>query len=450
MAAPQYAILRFAKYKGPEISGIEAHNERTKEKYASNPDIDPTRTHLNFHLIKPERKYRAESEKQIAEAGCRTRSDSVRVVEALITATPEFFKGKKRAEIKEFFNEALEFIKQNQAPETIISAVVHLDEKSPHMHLCFVPLTEDKRLCAKEILGNKKKLTQWQDKYWEHMVKKYPDLERGESASETGRDHIPTRVFKQMTRLTKQKEKLDAMLSDVKFTNYKDRTAQVMDFLDKYIPDVAAMETLMKKYQKCFTTAESEKKALKKKNDDLTAALEKSQQQSTQKISMKVHTSAIEQEIANYEKQLRQSYSIKSRLIEEIDTLDPDDKHYIKRKADLDDRLYKMYDKIEDTESLLIEARAKKTAIEAEKLTADNIYKVLIYFDKLYAVMDEQERRQLMESLISEIHIFEERKPNGQWLKSIKFKLPIIEEDMEISLDNDTQVETVALLRLEK
>ena len=450
MAAPQYAILRFAKYKGPEISGIEAHNERTKEKYASNPDIDPTRTHLNFHLIKPERKYRAESEKQIAEAGCRTRSDSVRVVEALITATPEFFKGKKRAEIKEFFNEALEFIKQNQAPETIISAVVHMDEKTPHMHLCFVPLTEDKRLCAKEILGNKKKLTQWQDKYWEHMVKKYPDLERGESASETGRDHIPTRVFKQMTRLTKQKEKLDAMLSDVKFTNYKDRTAQVMDFLDKYIPDVAAMETLMKKYQKCFTTAESEKKALKKKNDDLTAALEKSQQQSTQKISMKVDTSAIEQEIANYEKQLRQSYSIKSRLIEEIDTLDPDDKHYIKRKADLDDRLYKMYDKIEDTESLLIEARAKKTAIEAEKLTADNIYKVLIYFDKLYAVMDEQERRQLMESLISEIHSFEERKPNGQWLKSIKFKLPIIEEDMEISLDNDTQVETVALLRLEK
>lgn len=163
MAAPQYAILRFAKYKGPEISGIEAHNERTKEKYASNPDIDHTRTHLNFHLIKPERKYRAESEKQIAEAGCRTRSDSVRVVEALITATPEFFKGKKRAEIKEFFSEALEFIKQNQAPETIIYAVVHLDEKNPHMHLCFVPLTEDKRLSAKEILGNKKKLTQWQD-----------------------------------------------------------------------------------------------------------------------------------------------------------------------------------------------------------------------------------------------------------------------------------------------
>lgn len=283
MAAPQYAILRFAKYKGPEISGIEAHNERTKEKYESNPDIDPTRTHLNFHLIKAERKYRAESEKQIAEAGCRTRSDSVRVVEALITATPEFFKGKKRAEIKEFFNEALEFIKQNQAPETIISAVVHLDEKSPHMHLCFVPLTEDKRLCAKEILGNKKKLTQWQDKYWEHMVKKYPDLERGESASETGRDHIPTRVFKQMARLNKQHDKLVEMLSDVKLTNYKDKTAQVVAFLEKYIPDVAAMETQMKKYEKFFKTADGKQKALEKKNADLSAALEKSEQQSTLK-----------------------------------------------------------------------------------------------------------------------------------------------------------------------
>ena len=283
MAAPQYAILRFAKYKGPEISGIEAHNERTKEKYESNPDIDPTRTHLNFHLIKPERKYRAESEKQIAEAGCRTRSDSVRVVEALVTATPEFFKGKKRAEIKEFFNEALEFIKQNQAPETIISAVVHLDEKSPHMHLCFVPLTEDKRLCAKEILGNKKKLTQWQDKYWEHMVKKYPDLERGESASETGRDHIPTRVFKQMARLNKQHDKLVEMLSDVKLTNYKDKTAQVVAFLEKYIPDVAAMETQMKKYEKFFKTADGKQKALEKKNADLSAALEKSEQQSTLK-----------------------------------------------------------------------------------------------------------------------------------------------------------------------
>ncbi len=165
-----------------------------------------------------------------------------------------------------------------------------------------------------------------------------------------------------------------------------------------------------------------------------------------EKINMKVDTAAIDQEIASYEKQLRQFYSVKEKLAEEIDSLDPDDRHYVRRKADLDDRLYKMYDKIEDTESLLIAARAKKLAIEAEKLTGDNIYKVLIYFDKLYSAMNEQERRQLMEKLISEIQIFEERQTNGQWLKSIKFRLPIIEEDMSLSLDNDTHVETVVLL----
>ena len=165
-----------------------------------------------------------------------------------------------------------------------------------------------------------------------------------------------------------------------------------------------------------------------------------------EKINMKVDTTAIDQEITNYEKQLRQDYAIKSKLIEEIDNLNPDDRHYIRRKADLDDRLYRMYDKIEELELQLMDARAKKTSIEAEKITGDNIYKVLIYFDKLYFAMNDVERRQLIEALIAEIQIYEERKPNGQWLKSIRFKLPIIENDLSIGLDNGEHVETYVLL----
>ena len=165
-----------------------------------------------------------------------------------------------------------------------------------------------------------------------------------------------------------------------------------------------------------------------------------------EKINMKVDTTAIDQEIENYEKQLRQDYSIKSKLMEEIDNLNPDDRHYIRRKADLDDRLYRMYDKIEELESQLIDARAKKTSIEAEKITGDNIYKVLICFDKLYFAMNDVERRQLIEALIAEIQIYEERKPNGQWLKSIRFKLPIIENDLSIGLDNGEHVECVVAL----
>ena len=165
-----------------------------------------------------------------------------------------------------------------------------------------------------------------------------------------------------------------------------------------------------------------------------------------EKINSKVDIASIDGELASYEKQLRQYYAVKLKLVEEIDSLDPDDRHYIKRKADLDDRLYRMYDKIENVETQLIETRAKKQAVEAEKLTGDNIYKVLIYFEKLYAVMNEVERRQLMEAMISEIQIYEDRQPHGQWLKSIKFKLPIIEEDMDLSLEDDKHVETVVLL----
>ena len=131
----------------------------------------------------------------------------------MFTATPEFFNGKKLPEIRRYFEEALRFFEQFQSRETIISAVVHMDEKTPHMHLSFVPLTADGRLSAKDILGNKKKLTWWQDRFWEHMVQKYPDLERGESASQTGRDHIPPRIFKEMTRLNKQRQKLEELLT---------------------------------------------------------------------------------------------------------------------------------------------------------------------------------------------------------------------------------------------
>ncbi len=165
-----------------------------------------------------------------------------------------------------------------------------------------------------------------------------------------------------------------------------------------------------------------------------------------EKIGSKVNTAAIDEELADYERQLRQYYAVKLKLVEEIDSLDPDGRHYIKRKADLDDRLYRMYDKIEDVETQLIETRAKKQAVEAEKLTGDNIYKVLICFEKLYAVMNEIERWQLMETMISEIQIYEDRQSNGQWLKSIKFRLPIIEEDMNLSLEDDKHVETVVLL----
>ena len=168
------------------------------------------------------------------------------------------------------------------------------------------------------------------------------------------------------------------------------------------------------------------------------------------KINMEVDTTAIDQELQNYEKKLRQAYSTKSKLIEEIDTLDPDDKHYLNRKSDLDNRLYKMYDKIEDIEKHLSNTKTKKQTIEKDKITTDNIYKVLISFEKMYGFMNEYERRNFMEAIVSEVQIYNERQPNGQWIKSIKFKLPIIEDSLELSLDKKPQTECVVLLSKQK
>ena len=268
MTKPQYGILRFAKYKGPEIGRIEAHNERTKENYASNPDVDTERSKYNFHLVKPNGKYRAEAEKQIAEVGCRTRTDSVRVVETLITASPEFLKDKKKSQIIEYFEHALKFILKHVPQERFLSAVIHVDEKTPHMHLSFVPITDDGRLSAKDIVGNRKKLTWWQDEFWKHMVKKYPDMERGESASETGREHIPPRIFKEAIHLNRMKDQIMQILADTNVLNKKTKTEELEALLKKYIPSVEQMKTKLKKYDTAYKTLKTEITELEKKLDD--------------------------------------------------------------------------------------------------------------------------------------------------------------------------------------
>ena len=321
MDKPQYAILRFAKYKGPEIGRIEAHDERAKEKYASNPDVDTSRSGLNFHLVKPCRSYRAEAEKQISEAGCRARKDSVRVVETLITASPEFFQGKKPREVKEFFKYALDFIQSKQSPETIISAVVHVDVKTPHMHLCFVPLTADGRLSAKDIIGNKKKLTQWQDEFWKHMVKKYPDFERGESASETGRTHIPPRLFKEAVRLNRQKDKIARLLSEITPLNAKKKSAEIETILDDYIPSVEKLMTRMKKANSAVKELKKEIAALEQELDGSKASVQR-QLELAKKLqefeALQQTVQDLEDEIAAIPSEIREKYKTKTETKETI------------------------------------------------------------------------------------------------------------------------------------
>ena len=279
----QHAILRFEKHKGNPARPLEAHHERQKEQYASNPDIDTSRSKYNFYIVKPEGRYYHFIQSRIEQAGCRTRRDSTRFVDTLITASPEFFEKKSPKEIQEFFQRAADFLIGRVGKENFVSAVVHMDEKTPHLHFCFVPLTADGRLSAKEIIGNRKNLVKWQDEFWQHMVKQYPELERGESASQTGREHIPPRIFKEMTQLTKQKEQLDALLVGITPFNGKSRAAEISKLLDSYIPNVARMKDQLRKYNVAFTKTAAENEKLKEKNKTLSASLDKAKEGSVLK-----------------------------------------------------------------------------------------------------------------------------------------------------------------------
>ena len=268
MEKGMYAILRFAKHQGYPAKMIEDHHERNKETYASNPDIDLSRTGENFHIITPMQKYYAEIQQRITAAQCHTRKDSVRFVDTLIAASPEFFEGKSKKEILAYYTHACRFMEERIGKQNIISAVVHMDEKTPHMHLVFVPLTSDNRLSARDIIGNRKQLVAWQDDFWKHMSQRYPQLERGESASETGRTHIPTRLFKEMVRLNSMRDKLMDLLSDVTPFNKGKKVAEIEKLLKRYIPGVEQMRTKLKKYDGAFKEMKQEKESLLKQMND--------------------------------------------------------------------------------------------------------------------------------------------------------------------------------------
>jgi len=256
-------ILRFSKQKGNPATKIEAHHERTKEEYKSNPDIDTSKSHNNIHLITPQMRYKAEVDKRIKESRCRVRKDSTRFVDTLITASPEFFKDMTHDKMVEYFQRAVDFMKSKIRPDMIFSAVVHLDEKTPHLHLCFVPLTVDNRLTAKEILGNRAKLSKWQDEFHEFMVKFYPDIERGTSATLTQRKHIPTYIFKSAAKLEKMQEDIEKVLKETNFTNASRNSEKAIKLIEDWVPRVETFRTRVNMLYNALEAEQKDNKALR-------------------------------------------------------------------------------------------------------------------------------------------------------------------------------------------
>ena len=260
-----YAILRFQKRKAGGIAACERHNERKKEAYKSNPDIDVERSKNNYHLVPPPRyTYKKEINRMVAETGCKVRKDSVLMVETLITASPEFMNSLPPEEQKEYFTMALDFLAERVGRQNILSAVVHMDEKTPHMHLCFVPITPDNRLSAKAFLGNQKSLSQWQTDYHERMSSRWNELERGQSSMETKRKHIPTWLFKSATRLDKQYGEIVSALSEINAFNAGKKRDKALELLASWLPEV---EKFSKEIQKQQSYIDSLKEKIGQESD---------------------------------------------------------------------------------------------------------------------------------------------------------------------------------------
>ena len=233
---PLYAILRFQKRKAGGIACCDRHNERKKNEYKSNPNIDLARTHENYHLVAPKGRYKDVCSDMIDRAGCKVRSNSTLMVETLVTASPELLGRMTRTEQRRFFEWAAQFLYGRIGRENVISAVVHMDEKTPHMHLSFCPITRDGRLSAKDILGNKQALSKWQDDFFSWMAQAYPALSRGIPSYITHRKHIPPYQFRMAKDLSKSYGRLEEALQTVTVFNAGKKREEALGIIGELLP----------------------------------------------------------------------------------------------------------------------------------------------------------------------------------------------------------------------
>ena len=171
------------------------------------------------------------------------------------------------------------------------------------------------------------------------------------------------------------------------------------------------------------------------------------------KIGTAVDTEDMEKQIAVLQGQLKQAFGTKSRLERQMDTLDINDAHYDRKILDLQRRYDEQYDTIEEIEVQIGELQSQIRSIQQEKISGDNIYRLLLAFDEVYHSATEAEQKEFMKAFIERIEMFPEKRKDGSWIKKIVFNFPVPvdgEEVKELPLETETTVETVCQLVLRK
>lgn len=204
-----FCVMNIQKRKKNDITGIQKEATRTATDY--NNRVQPDMNFLNVNLIQSNN-WMQDIQTEIDRAGAKTRSNSVVALDAIYTASGDFFKGKSNEECNQYFRDCLEFHQRKFGH--IVSAVVHYDETTPHLHILSVPLTQDGRLSAREIIGNRTNLSRMQTEFFEQVGRGY-GLERGmQMDGQEKKKHISAqehRLREVKAEKEKQLEELEAI-----------------------------------------------------------------------------------------------------------------------------------------------------------------------------------------------------------------------------------------------
>ena len=217
-----FAIIRNTKYKRENLKGIYRHNERRNKNY-SNDNIDKEKTYLNYSLKSPKYRYDKEFDMMKEKYNLKGQIKTVSNIacEYIITSDKQFFEEIGEEETRRYFETAYKFVSEykNLGEQYIMSAKVHMDEETPHMHLIFLPVvhTTDKKgnnidkLACSEFWKEKNSYRRLQDAFYQYMSSHNFELERGIPKEETGRVHIDIKEYKELTNFDETKEKLQNM-----------------------------------------------------------------------------------------------------------------------------------------------------------------------------------------------------------------------------------------------
>ncbi len=241
-----YAIMRIEKRKLGAVGRIERHHERKKTEYKSNPDIDLERTRFNYYLKEPTGSYRNMVLENIKAAGAKKRKDSVVLQDCFIGATPEWIRPKLPETQRLYFETAFKFFAETFGKDNIISAVVHMDEATPHMHLCFVPITKDNRLSSKDLIGGPQGLSKLQDQFYNYMSAIFPKLDRGTPKRISKRQHVPPYMFKNAAMLYEHYNEIVKAIDDISILNSGKKKDEAIALLGRYAPEMANLKDQLK------------------------------------------------------------------------------------------------------------------------------------------------------------------------------------------------------------